>query len=202
MNSTATKNLALSALFLTLALLLPFLTGQIPSIGSALLPMHIPVLVAGYVCGYRHAAVVGLIAPVLRSLIFTMPKLFPTAVAMSFELATYGLLIGIMYAAFSGYIGEKSFILLKINKLFNRIFSVNINRYIATYISLIVAMIGGRVVWGFVSLILLGVDGGEFTIAIFFQGAFLGAIPGILLQLILIPTLILGLERAKVIKHA
>ncbi len=180
MNNTATKNLALSALFLALALLLPFLTGQIPSIGSALLPMHIPVLIAGYVCGYKHALAIGFVSPVLRSLIFGMPPLFPTAIAMSFELATYGLLTGILYI----------------------IFSKNVNRLAATYISLVIAMIGGRIVWGIVSLILLGVNGGEFTVAIFLQGAFLGAIPGILLQLILIPTLVFGLERAKVIKHA
>ena len=100
MKKVLTKNLTLSGLFLALALLLPFVTGQIPSIGSKLLPMHIPILICGFVCGWQYGLIVGLIAPVFRSMIFGMPPMFPTAVAMTFELAAYGCLAGILYKLF------------------------------------------------------------------------------------------------------
>ena len=95
-----TKNIVLSGLFLALCLLLPFLTGQIPTIGSALSPMHIPVLLCGFVCGWPYGLIVGLIAPPLRFALFGMPPLFPTGVAMMFELATYGLVSGLLYKVF------------------------------------------------------------------------------------------------------
>ncbi len=180
MNKTSTKNLSLSALFLALCIILPFLTGQVPTIGNALLPMHIPVLLAGYVCGPKYATTVGAIAPLLRSILFGMPPMFPTAVAMTFELAAYGLLTGLLYLTFQ-------------NKT---------HKVVGIYISLIIAMLGGRVVWGVVTMFLLGTGGGEFTFTIFMQSAFITAIPGIIVQLILIPVLVMVLDRAKVINNA
>ena len=90
------KNLVLGALFLALALVLPFFTGQIPQIGTMLCPMHLPILLAGFVCGGPVGAVVGFIAPLLRMVMFGMPP-FYVAIAMAFELLTYGLVSGIMY---------------------------------------------------------------------------------------------------------
>ena len=88
-------NLALASMFLALAFVMPFLTGQIPQIGSKLCPMHIPVILCGYVCGAPWGLAVGFIAPLLRSLILGMPSpIFPRAVAMAFELAVYGLVAG------------------------------------------------------------------------------------------------------------
>ena len=84
------KNLVLGALFLALALVLPFFTGQIPQIGAMLCPMHLPILLAGFVCGGPVGAVVGFIAPLLRMVMFGMPP-FYVAIAMAFELLTYGL---------------------------------------------------------------------------------------------------------------
>ena len=89
--------MTISALCLALAYVLPFLTGQIPEIGSMLLPMHIPILICGFICGWKWGLGVGFIAPLLRSLTFGMPPLFPTAVCMAFELATYGFISGIMH---------------------------------------------------------------------------------------------------------
>ena len=89
--------ITLSGMFLGLALVLPFLTGQIPEIGSMLCPMHIPVLLCGYLCGGTWGLIVGLMAPLLRSMIFGMPPMFPTAVCMAFELAIYGLSAGVLY---------------------------------------------------------------------------------------------------------
>lgn len=92
------KNLTLAALFLALGLVLPFFTGQIPQIGSMLLPMHIPVFLCGLICGWQYGAAVGFIVPLMRSVLFGMPPLFPTATAMAFELLTYGLVVGLLYS--------------------------------------------------------------------------------------------------------
>ena len=91
------KNLVLASMFLAMALALPFLTGQIPEIGTMLTPMHFPVLLCGYLCGWQWGMVVGFIAPVFRSFLFGMPVMFPHAVCMAFELATYGAISGGLY---------------------------------------------------------------------------------------------------------
>ena len=87
----------LAALFLALAYVMPFLTGQVPEIGSMLCPLHIPVLLCGFICGWPLGLAVGFIAPLFRSLTLGMPPLFPTAVCMAFELAVYGVVAGLMH---------------------------------------------------------------------------------------------------------
>ena len=89
------RRMTYAALYLAIALVLPFLTGQIPEIGSMLCPMHIPALLCGFVCGWPYGLAVGAIAPLLRCVLFGMPKLYPTAVAMTFELAAYGAAAGL-----------------------------------------------------------------------------------------------------------
>lgn len=172
-NKQQIKKITYSAICLALCLVLPFLTGQIPQIGSALCPMHLPVLLAGFLCGPWWAAAVGAIAPLLRHALFVMPPLL-TAIAMAFELFTYGLLSGVFY------------------RLLPRKAS-------SIYISLIIAMIGGRVVWGVVQVILLGLREQPFGWAAFWAGAVANAIPGIILQLVLIPLLVLALQRARIL---
>ena len=93
-------NLALAAMFLALAYVMPFLTGQIPQVGAMLCPMHIPVILCGFVCGGPWGLAVGFVAPLLRSLTLNMPVMFPNALAMAFELAAYGLMSGILYRVF------------------------------------------------------------------------------------------------------
>ncbi len=176
MKNTHVKNLCLAAFFIALGFVLPFVTGSIPAIGNALLPMHIPVLLCGVVCGAKYGAAVGFITPLLRSAVFGMPPIFPIGIAMAFELAAYAAVIGILYNLLKG----KSF---------------------QIYISLIVSMIAGRIVWGLSTLVLLGVSGGAFTFQAFLSGALLTAIPGIVLQLILIPLVIVALRRAKLIDN-
>jgi len=166
------RRLAYSALFLALALVLPFLTGQIPTIGKALSPMHIPVMLCGFLCGPLWGAAVGAVAPLLRSVLFGMPAMFPGGVAMTFELATYGVLSGWLY------------------RLLPR-------KPWSIYVSLLVAMIGGRLVWGAARFALAGLSGSEFPFSAFLAGAVTGAIPGIVLHIVLIPLLVMGLERAK-----
>ena len=93
---TSTRKLTLSALFLALGLVLPLITGQIPQIGKMLLPMHIPVLLCGMVCGWPYGLAVGAVMPLLRGLLFGMPVLYPTGIGMAFELAAYGAVIGLL----------------------------------------------------------------------------------------------------------
>ncbi|MBR5226309.1 MAG: ECF transporter S component [Clostridia bacterium] len=164
-------HLTLSAICLALCMVLPFLTGQIPQIGSMLSPMHIPVLLCGFVCGPAWAAVVGAFAPILRFALFGMPPLFPTGAAMCFELLTYGVVSGALYRLLPG---KKS----------------------SVYASLVAAMLAGRVVWGAVMAVLMGASGGEFTFAAFAAGAFVNAVPGIVLHIMLIPVIVFALERA------
>ena len=169
--SLQVRRLTYSALCLALALVLPFLTGQIQQIGSMLCPMHLPVLLCGFLCGWPWGLAVGFIAPLLRSVLFGMPPMFPGAVAMAFELATYGALAGFLYRKFPKTIP-------------------------GIYTSLLIAMVAGRVVWGIVRLILAGVAGNGFTFAMFLSGAITTAVPGIILQLVLIPVVVYALEKA------
>ncbi len=171
MNKKATLKLTLSAMFLAIGLVLPFLTGQIPQIGKMLLPMHLPVMLCGLICGWQYGLIVGATTPILRSLIFGMPILYPTAVGMMFELATYGLVVGLVYA------------------------SVKKQNIFTVYISLIAAMLAGRIAYGCAMYLLLMIKAGSYTLSAFLASAFFEAIPGIIVQLVLIPALMLALDR-------
>ena len=168
MKKTNLHKLIFSSLFLAVGVILPLLTSQIKEIGDTLLPMHLPVMLCGLICSHRHGFAVGLVLPFVRSLIFSMPPMYPNAVWMALELATYGLVIGVVYK----YTTKK-------------------------YLSLIIAMIAGRVVWGISKAVLLGLSGKTFGIVAFITGGFIDAIPGIILQLILIPLIMRVYERSK-----
>ncbi|MBQ6514697.1 MAG: ECF transporter S component [Clostridia bacterium] len=171
MTSLQVRRLTYSALFLAIAMVLPFLTGQIPQVGSMLSPMHIPVLLCGFLCGWPWGLSVGFVAPLLRSVIFGIPAMFPGAVAMAFELAVYGSLSGLLYHL----LPKKKWMI---------------------YAVLVISMLAGRVVWGIARLILAGLSGNSFTWGLFLAGAFTNAIPGIILHLVLIPVLVMTMERA------
>lgn len=164
------KNLIRSALFLALALVLPLLTGQIPEIGSMLCPMHIPALLCGFFCGWPWGLAVGLMAPVFRSLLFGMPPMFPTALCMSLELATYGAVSGLLYQLLPQ---RRGFL----------------------YVALLGAMTAGRLVWGAARFLCAGLDPSVFGLSAFLTGAVTTAVPGILVQLVLIPVLVLALNQ-------
>jgi len=170
------RNLVFSSVCLTLCLVLPFLTGQIPQIGKALCPMHIPVFLSGFLCGPWWAMAVGVIAPIFRSLLFSMPPLVPTAIAMSFELLTYGLVVGLLYRFLPKKTGS-------------------------IYITLIVAMFAGRGVWGIASIFIYGAANQAFTWPLFIAGAFTNAIAGIVVHILLVPVLVLTLQKGSII-HA
>ena len=161
------RRLVLSALFLALGLLLPFLTAQIPEIGNMLLPMHIPVLLCGFACGWQFGLIVGFITPLLRSILFGMPPMMPIAVSMVFELAAYGAFAGLLIG------------LLK-------------KDFKSVLVALVGAMIIGRAVWGVASFILFKLMGNPFTWEIFFAGAIVRAVPGIIAQIIIIPAIMVA----------
>lgn len=164
-------SLVLAAMFLAIGIVLPFFTGQIPQIGRMLLPMHLPVLLCGLICGWQYGGAVGFVLPILRYFIFGMPHIMPTGLAMTFELAAYGVIVGLLYSR---------------------------SRWqcvISLYRSLLIAMVGGRLVWAAVRVVMTGVAQVPFTWEIFLADAFLSAIPGIILQLVFIPALMVALDR-------
>ena len=171
MTSIQVRRLTYAALYLAIAMVLPFVTGQIPEIGSMLCPMHIPALLCGFICGWPWGLAVGFISPLLRSVLFGMPAMFPSAVAMAFELAVYGGTAGLLYRILPRKKG-------------------------VTYAVLILSMIAGRIVWGAARVILAGLSGSSFSWAMFIAGAVTNAIPGIIMQLILIPVLVIAMDRA------
>ena len=170
MKKTDVKKLILAALFLAMAQVLPFLTGQIPEVGSMLCPMHIPALLCGFFCGWPWGLMVGIVAPILRSVTFSMPPMFPVAICMAFELATYGAVSGALYQKMPK---KKSSI----------------------YVALLVAMVLGRLVWGAARLVCAGLDTTAFGLSAFWAGAITTAIPGIIVQIILVPILVMSLEK-------
>lgn len=166
-------------MFIAIGLLLPFITMQIPEVGNMLCPMHFPILLCGLICGPWYGLAVGFITPLLRSALFTMPPLFPGAVGMAFELAAYGLCIGIIYSLFKK------------------------KNLAAIYVSLIVSMIVGRIVWGIARLVMYGIDSeaAPFGFSVFIADGFTKAVPGIILQLILIPAIMQALNVSGVLKE-
>ena len=169
------QKLVLAGMFLAIGMFLPFATMQIQYIGQLLSPMHLPVFLCGLVLGPVYGALVGCILPLLRSVTFGMPKLFPGAVAMAFELMTYGLVSGMLYS------------LSKWKCI------------IAVYKAIIPAMIAGRIAGGIVQAILLG---GRYSFGAFITAYFVNTFPGIILQLILIPVIMVALGRVHLIQFS
>ena len=162
-------------MFLAIGFVLPFLTGQIPEVGSMMLPLHLPALICGFVCGWPWGLAVGFILPVARSLLFGMPPMVPTALCMAFEMAAYGAAAGALYGKLS-------------------------HKLSGVYAALIGAMLIGRVVWGVASWILYALlTPNAFAIAAFWMGGFVNAWPGMVLQLVLVPLIVLSLQRARLI---
>ena len=173
-NNISVKNLTVSGVCLALCMVLPFLAGQIQQIGSALSPMHIPVLLCGFICGPYYAAVVGAVSPLLRYTLFGMPPIMPTGIAMCFELMVYGVVSGLLYKLLPK---KAAFI----------------------YVSLVTSMLSGRIVWGIARVLLSGVAGAPFTWQFFLSGAFINAVPGIIVHIALIPAIVIALRKANFI---
>ena len=171
-DTASARRLTLSAMLLAVGMLLPFLTGQIQHIGNMLCPMHLPVFVCGMICGPRWGFAVGMVLPLLRSIGFGLPVLVPAAVCMAFELAAYGLVSGLLRKHL-----PKTLPML--------------------FVSLIAAMLLGRLVWGVVCIPVYGFVSKSFTWQIFVTNGFVNAIPGMILQLVAVPAIVRALEKAK-----
>lgn len=168
--------LTYAALCLALCMVLPLVTGQIPKFGQLLSPMHLPVLLCGFLCGWQYAALVGAVAPLLRYAIFGMPPIMPVGIPMVFELAVYGLAAAIVY-----------------NKLSKKTYNI--------YVSLFVAMILGRIVGGIAKAVLLGINGTSFPISVFLTSYFVETLPGIIVQIIIIPIIVIALKKANLLPN-
>lgn len=164
-----TNNMVKASLFLALGLIFPYIFHLTGISGKVFLPMHIPVLLCGFILGPRYGLIIGFITPLLNSIITGMPPIYPTGVSMALELATYGFVGGFLYK-------QKN---------------VNI------FISLILSMILGRFISGFANYILLTIGGKSFVLKMFLTTAFVKSVPGVLVQLILIPIVVKALDNTK-----
>ena len=171
MKRHSVQKLVYAALCLALAIVLPFLTGQIKDFSKIFSPMHLPVMLCGLLCGWQYGLAVGLIAPILRSVCFGMPVMFPDAVCMAAELGTYGLVTGL----------GRRFLPKKIGW---------------TCVTLIAAMLLGRLVLCAAKLAVAGLTNGTFALAMFFGSSVLKTVPGMILQLVLLPLILLALDKA------
>jgi LytS/YehU family sensor histidine kinase len=169
-----TKRITLAALFIALCVVLPIAFHSVPNAGSIFLPMHIPVLLAGIICGWPLGLACGILGPILSSLLTGMPPMayLPSMVC---ELAVYGLVTGLL-----------------INKINTR------NKFIDLYIPLIGAMLAGRFVSGVLNALIF--RAGNYSMAIWLTSAFVTAIPGIVIQLVLIPFLVFILQKSGLIE--
>lgn len=168
---------ALGVILPKIVLMLPLqglVTVLVPGgkIGEILLPMHLPVLLCGFLCGYKYGAICGLIVPFLAHLFNGMPPIYPTAISMAFELAAYG--------AVSGFLAEKK-------------------KKLPLLATLLISMLCGRIVMGVANVILYGMKGNPYGIMAYFGSAFLRTWPGIILQLILVPLLVVAVRKSRIL---
>ena len=162
-----TNKITVSGMLLAVGIILPFVTAHglgIP--GTVLLPMHFPVLLCGFLCGPVYGLLLGLILPLISSILTGMPSIYPMAPIMTMELMTYGFIAGILSTK------------TKICK-----------KRIGLYITLIIAMICGRIMYGITFAILLSISGSLKALTVW--AAIAAGIPGILVQLLLIPAIIM-----------
>ncbi len=167
-----TLKLVFSALFLALSIILPTVISMgSPQLGQTFLPMHIPIMLCGIICGTPYGIVIGLISPLLKSVITGLPVI-TTAISMAFELATYGGMCGMLYKAFPKKIG-----------------------YI--YPNLLISMIVGRIVNGAVQYLIMTASDNDFLLKSFITLTTINALPGIVIQLALIPLIVLALRKTR-----
>lgn len=165
--NSKTREIILAGLFVAMGIVLPSLFHLTGISGKVFLPMHIPALVAGFFISPPIAFLIGFITPYLNSLVTGMPPLFPMAVIMSFEIGLYSL---------SASIYSKK---TKLN----------------TILSLILAMITGRIGGGLIAYILSTFFGVKIKALMFIKGSILTGLPGIIIQLILIPIIVIALSK-------
>ena len=169
-----TKKLVLTAMFIAIGIVLPLAFHTIPHAGRIFLPMHIPILLCGIIVGFPFGLACGIVTPLLSSLITGMP---PAAMlpSMVCELAAYGTVSSLLMR----YIPVK-------------------NMFTRTYISLIGAMLVGRLLFGVLNAFIFSV--GSYSMQMWLTAAFVTALPGIAMQIVIIPFTVLALEKTKLIE--
>jgi len=162
MKLTKTHRLVLAGLLLAVGLLLPYFTSHMFGLpGTVFLPMHIPVLLMGLICGPGYGALGGVLIPVLSSVLTGMPPAFPMLPIMTGELLAYGFVSGLIHK--------------KTGKI---------------YLSLLPAMVCGRAVYGLIFAALTVANGGAALQALSVPAAFVEGLPGIAIQLIFVPVIV------------
>ncbi|MBE5796612.1 MAG: ECF transporter S component [Clostridiales bacterium] len=174
----------ITAVLLALGLVLPFLTGQLQTIGKLISPLHIPVLICGLTCGWLWGGVLGAVLPLLRMALFGMPA-FPMAMPMTFELCAYGVLTGLVYPW-----------------LCRRLCSgMGAPRPVVLVASLALAMVAGRIVGGIAKALLIagGVIGSSapFTFVAFVTAYFVDTAVAAAIHLVVVPAVVLALEKTR-----
>ena len=172
--------LLISAILLAIGMVLPLLLGQVKVLGQAISPLHIPVFICGMTCGPVYGAAMGFVLPLLRSAVFGMPPIIPTGLAMAFELCAYGALTGVLYPM-----------------LRRRAGGAKASGLPAMLVSLLIAMVLGRLVGGAAQAIILGFNGKGYTFQAFVASYFVGTAVGAVIHLIVVPAVVLALEKAK-----
>ena len=159
-----TKKVVFTGLFIAIAFVLAQIVKLVPMPmpGAILLPMHIPVLLAGFLLGVRYGLLAGVLSPIVSMLLTGMPMLMPIGISMIFELATYGVIAGYFYQ----------------HKQWNAI------------VTLILSMLIGRIMYGIAATILFGIANMPFGFDAFKSAALTTAFPGIIIQLIAIPAIL------------
>lgn len=167
------KKSIITAVCIALCVVLPQAFHAIPNAGSIYCPMHIPVLLCGLICGWQYGLLCGIAGPLVSALITGMP---PAAglPGMLVECAAYGALTGLMMQ------------LVHTKKV-----------YPDLYISLLVAMLGGRIISGIAKALIF--SAGSYSMTAWVTGSFVTSLPGIIVHLVLIPSIVYALMKAKLI---
>ena len=173
MSKMKVKQMVITAMFIAIGIVLPLAFHSIPRAGSILLPMHIPVLLCGIICGFPYGLACGILTPLLASPLTGMPPaiILPS---MLFELAAYGTASSLLMHY------------VHIKNLFAKI-----------YISLIAAMLFGRIFFGIVNALIF--SAGNYSMQIWLTASFVTALPGIVIQILAIPVVVVILQKAKLI---
>ncbi len=167
MRKNSTREMVIAGFFITMGIIIPAILHPF-NIGKSFLPMHVPVILAGFLLGLPYAVAVGVITPLLSSFITGMPPMFPVLPFMVFELG--------VYAGAANLLSRK----IKLN----------------TYLSLIVSMVAGRIAAGIVVWVMVVIFGAKLPgPAAFVISAVTTGIPGIAIQLVFIPPMVILLKK-------
>lgn len=167
------KRAIITAICIALCVVLPQAFHAIPRAGMIYLPMHIPVLLCGLICGWPFGLLCGLAGPALSSVITGMPPA-ATLPSMMIECAIYGCIAGLLMA------------IVRTKKT-----------YLDLYISLIGAMLCGRIIAGILQALIF--SAGKYSISAWATSYFVTALPGIIIQIVLLPSIVFALMKAKLI---